>query len=328
MDVRHDDRQELAEVDLSFIQDISSQESAAFSDVLADGEESFVAGLQEQQTVFIDDAVAELGPVARDLTAVELDPELDVVEQFPSATLKVRNWLKTVDAAVRTWDQQMVDFANPANSLLAATSFATNLPGRVIGSVARAAERYALAFESQRTAPARFLTGVRVALLDFAALDATHGKQARIASAQRLGLEAATLYQQDETARDKLRQAEKTASFDQLGRFTGAKDLTTVMSAIDLERSLAEVRGVLQDVIDEERGLGSLKDIARQLLEHVSNVKLERDRIERILLDNPLPLHLVCLRQGLPYSYAARLLSINSIPHPNFTQGEVAVYVR
>jgi len=68
--------------------------------------------------------------------------------------------------------------------------------------------------------------------------------------------------------------------------------------------------------------------MALQLQEHVGTIKLERDRIVSISLDNALPLHLVCLRQGLPYAYAERLLSINELPHPSFAQGEVSVYVR
>jgi hypothetical protein len=39
-----------------------------------------------------------------------------------------------------------------------------------------------------------------------------------------------------------------------------------------------------------------------------------------------MPLHLVCLRYGLPYTAAERLLTINSIVNPNRVAGEVNVY--
>jgi hypothetical protein len=101
-----------------------------------------------------------------------------------------------------------------------------------------------------------------------------------------------------------------------------------VLNVQQLERSLAEVRAEIQAAVELARGQESLKTAALALLEHVSQVKLERDRILMLTLENPLPLHLVCLRQGLPYRYAERILSINRIAHPSFTQGEVAVYGR
>jgi prophage DNA circulation protein len=72
----------------------------------------------------------------------------------------------------------------------------------------------------------------------------------------------------------------------------------------------------------------SLKRMARSLLEHVNTVKLERDRIITIVLDNTRPLHLVCLKYGLPYNMSDRLLSINQgIRNPSFTSGEIQIYV-
>ena len=68
--------------------------------------------------------------------------------------------------------------------------------------------------------------------------------------------------------------------------------------------------------------------MGRTLLEHVGTIKLEREKILTVVLDNPMPLHLVCLRYGLPYNYAERLSSINTIPQPNFTDGEVSIYAR
>lgn len=327
--VRHDDRQQLAEVDITFVQDLSSQEgSTYYNDVQAAGEESFMAGQKELQDEVVADAVQLLGPVARDLAAKELDPDLGVVEQFPGVSLASRNWLRGVETAISSWDQAASETSNPANTLLSATSFGSNLPGRIVGSVARAAERYSLAIASQRSAPARFIASLRSSMETLAALDPTHSKTASIAGAQRLGLETAAIYAEDEASRSRLRQAEQARTFDLLGRNQAQVAVGSVMTARDLETSLSVVRTVLQLAVDESRGMVSLKDVGRQLLEHVVQVKLERDRIVTILLDNQLPLHLVCLLQGLPYAYADRLLAINEIPRPNFVSGEVSVYVR
>jgi prophage DNA circulation protein len=328
--VRHDDRQELAEVDIDFVQDLSSQESpAVYPDVKAAGEESFLSGQAELQNNLRDSASAELGEsTAAALFTQPLDPSLGIAEQFPGVSLKTRTWLKAVEAAVSAWDASGALVANPASSLVSTAAYGANLPGRVVGSAARAAERYALGLVSLRSSPARFLSAYRAGLPDFSALNDNYSTAATIAGTQRLALEAADLYRGDEEARDALRRSEQTPAFDASGRFIAAPSTDQVMTAIDLERSLAEVRTALQEAIDLARGMESLKTAARQLLEHVSQVKLERDRLVTLLLDNPMPLHLLCLHQGLSYRYAARILAINStIVHPSFVRGEVQVYV-
>jgi len=72
----------------------------------------------------------------------------------------------------------------------------------------------------------------------------------------------------------------------------------------------------------------TLKTMAVALLNHVNSVRLEREKMARVVLDNPMPLHLVCLKYGLPYQDAERLIRVNNIHAPNFTSGEVLVYVR
>ena len=62
------------------------------------------------------------------------------------------------------------------------------------------------------------------------------------------------------------------------------------------------------------------------LLNQVNTVRLEREKMIAVTLDNPMPLHLVCLRYGLSYKDAQRLIAVNNIRHPNFTSGGINVY--
>jgi len=327
--VRHDDRTATAEVDLCFVQDLSDQEQPRpWADVAAAAEESFVAGQAELQEEFAADAAAVLGAEASAILVKELDPTLGIVAQFPTVSLKARAWLKDVEAACNVWDAKYLEITNPAASLTAAVNYGVALPGRVIGTVARAAERLALTYATLRSSPARFLSSLRLGLQELTNASGSGDKIARLAGAQRLSLEAGGLYRDDEQARDRLRRLETAAAFDVLGRRLPAEELPVVLNVQQLERSLAEVRAEIQAAVELARGQESLKTAALALLEHVSQVKLERDRILMLTLENPLPLHLVCLRQGLPYRYAERILSINRIAHPSFTQGEVAVYGR
>lgn len=326
--IRHDDRNELAEVDLTFVQDLASQEQPAlYTDVAAAGEEAFVVGQKTLQERLGQDAQGQLGSEASDILTKPLDPTQGIVAQFPGVSLKARAWLKTVESPVNAWNAAGAEAANPPGTLLAAVDFGTALPGRVIGPLARAAERYALANASLRSSPARFLERLAQGLAELRGVSGEQQHLARIAGAQRLALEASALYRDDESRRDRLRRAEATTAFDAQGHYRAPEPAGAVMDVRELERSLSLVRAEIQAALDEGREQQSLKDAGRQLLEHVNQVTLERDRIVRILLDNAMPLHLLCLRRGLSYAYAERLLALNSIPHPNFVAGEVNVYV-
>ncbi|KAF0145122.1 MAG: mu-like prophage DNA circulation protein [Nitrospirae bacterium] len=96
----------------------------------------------------------------------------------------------------------------------------------------------------------------------------------------------------------------------------------------EIEKSLAEARSYIQEAIDASRGIDSLKKMAAALLDHANNIKLEREKIIKVEEDVPIPLHLVCLKHGLPYNDAERILAINSIKNPNFVSGEISIYAR
>jgi len=88
------------------------------------------------------------------------------------------------------------------------------------------------------------------------------------------------------------------------------------------------VRTRIEAAVEKAREMDSLKIMAAALLTHVNNVRLEREKMVAVILDNPMPLHLVCLKYGLPYTDAERLYKVNRLQNPNFTSGEVLVYAR
>ncbi len=326
--VRHDDRAETAEIDISFVQDLLSQEAPiVYQDVQSEAEEAFETGQQELMDGFTSQAREALGSDAGAILAQDLDPDLGIIEQFPSVGVKVRTWLKSVESFVTTLQAEALAIANPANSLVAMISYGTQLPGRVIGALAQTVERYAVLYESLKDAPERFLRNIKNSTDDLADRVSGFGKITRVAGAQRMGLETARIYADDEKERNGQRRRESAGgSFDVLGNYLAPEPVASVLSVRELEGSLALIRSVLQAGLDLDRSQQSLKTMARGLLDHVMVVKLERDRLVRIVLDNALPLHLVCLMRGLPYAYAERILAVNDIVHPNFTQGEIDVY--
>ncbi|MDA8137929.1 MAG: DNA circularization N-terminal domain-containing protein [Desulfobacteraceae bacterium] len=336
--VRHDDRLQTAEVDLTFVEDLLSQEeSIIYLDVAASAEEAFVSGQAELADYFTRGATAALGGEARGILGKTLNPALGIVAQFSGVSTAARRWLTGVESAVTTWQTTLAAIANPANTLISTIEYGLQLPGRVIGPVARLIERYAILRESIATAPERFidhlrqdLADVRAATLDLlGAADHPCVGSVVIAGAQRIALAAGTAYKEDEARRDAVRRVENQSAFDAAGNRLPTESVAPVLDVRALERSLAQVRTQIQAAIDIDRAQPALKKAAADLLRHVNVIKLERDRIARIALDNTLPLHLVCLMRGLPYQMAERILAINpKIAHPTFADGEVDIYVR
>lgn len=328
--VRHDERTRLAEVELVFVEALREPaEDSEAPDVVALAESACLGAQGEALRDFNAEAGKTLGPQAWEVLARELDPQKGILEQFGDLTGKARVYVAQLDKLERQMGAYLGAVVNPVNSLLATVRFGANLPDRVMGAVARAVERTALLYVSLKDSPARFLTSVRLGLLDLELAAGRFSRPVRLAGASRLGLEAAYVYRDDQGRRAQQIRAEKQPRFDVLGNAVGASVLEPVMSVPELEQSLAEVREYQQGALDLARECENLKALALALLTHVNTVKLERENLTVVELDNAMPLHLLCLRQGLPYQAAERLLTVNpQMRHPNFAAGVVNVYVR
>lgn len=338
--VNHDDKIDTAEIDLDFICDRSgTNQIKRYADVAGETEEEFTAGQQDLQDHYAAAVTEELGTEAVAIMAMELDDEQDIIDQVNDVSMQARNYIKKVDAWVNGYNALLNEVSNPANTLIALVDYPANLPGRVIGSTARTIERYALSLATLRTSPSRYLSSLRNAVADLEDAATVHDESfalpVRIAGSQRLAIDAAALFAEDEQDRRTMRRIEQNDSFDILGNYLNQEHAPDVMTVSELERSLNIVREYTQETIDAVRaasGSGSatiiddLKSMVRKLTDHVDWIKLERDRMITVDIENELPLHLVCLKYGLSYRYAERLQAINSIPQPSFTRGEITVY--
>lgn len=329
MAVRHDDRIMAAEVDISFVEELRRLiDDVEYEDVSTAVEAAFITGQYEQLTQFADDARAQLGPEAVGILALELDPLLPASGQIPDLSLTARLWLKNIDTVVSRAEAEFAEVINPATSTVGIIDYGLNVAGRVIGSLARTVERCSILVAGGTTGPARYLDRFEQNLN---ALRAAIGldSQTRTAGAQQAALTIAVRYRSDEANRQQLRRREQTTAFDLNGRYRRPEPLDPVLTINELEASLAAARRLLQAALSAQRGLTSLKTQAESLLRHVNAVKLERDKIIRLTIDNPQPLHLICHTNGLPYGYAERVLSLNPNQRtPNATRGEISIYGR
>jgi len=353
VDIRHDKRQRTAEVDFTFVQSGEKVNSKRPGEIKGDAEDSVKNGVKDQEKAVSQETRnipgADADPVLDAWLAQDtpLDPDKGILEQFSDVTGSARDFVRQVDSAVSTLEGTLSEIANPANSLIGTIEFATNLPGRVIGSIARTAERYAILYETAKSAPSRFVQNFRSAMdnlenvLGLNSPDSgTAAGKARTAArklikdnlmvmgAQMAALQLGYMFSADEVLRDKARKLEDVRAFDTQGNRIATGSLPDVLDIREIERALAAVREYIQDAVDRSRGTGNLKAMAHNLLRHVNEIKLEREKIARIWLDNPMHILALCHSQGLPYSFAPRVMSLNPGLDANFARGEVFVYVR
>jgi len=332
--VRADDRDMTAEIDINFVENLRQAISEVqYEDVEVAADQAVIDTQDEQIGLFESAAQEELGAEAADINSRILDPALGILEQFTAASQQARTWIKGVEAAVTTFEATINDVIQPANSLISTITFGTNLPGRVIGAVARMVDRYVTLFATPTTAPSRFLRNLQSAvdnLIDASGFTPGMVTHLRVAVSTQGAQAVARYYVTDEKQRQVLRRLEKQSTFDVLGRYLNPPVAEPVYTVGELEASVFTSRSVLQQAIDCSGGrfIPSLKTLARILVDHVSLIKLEREKIITVALDNPMPLHIVCLRYGLDYHYADRICTINTIPRPNFSAGSLQIYIR
>lgn len=337
--VRHDDRQMLVEIDLTVVENMRTAIAEVVYEEILTAIEVAVRQAQDQQQ---EDLAQELAAEGLD-TATTLDDEMSLLDQVKAGTTYLREMTKELDAMIGKAEGTLNEIMQPVNSLISTINYAANLPGRILGPITRAVERVAKLYSSIRNFPDRFSRNLRFELnrliKSFEAFGGTSkgSKKARaivvkhlkIASAQILALELAASYKADQQARAALAVTEGAAAFDLNGNWLNPDQPPAVATVNELEASLVTSREMLQEAIDLARSISALRDMALALLNHVNRIKLDRENMVAAELDNPMPLHLVCLRYGLPYGAAERLLTVNpDVTNPNQTSGGIYVYVR
>jgi len=315
--VQHDDRKRTAQLDISLVEQMQDDtEPAENTSVLSAAEQNYINGQDQQQDKLSSDIKNKLPASDAGVVGKTLDSDKGLLEQVQEYSNKTRDFVGGVEGYIATGEATVNQIMSPVNSLQATIIYAESLPGRILGSLTGAVEKVSLLYTSLRDFPGIFMSRLDDAFNDLQDAfrefgdDDVMNNHLAIACAQRVALEAAAIYAADEEA------------------FREGNSDFQVMNIRELEETLAIARGRLEAAVEIAREMDSLKQTAENLLDHVNRVRLEREKMVKVTLDNPLPLHLVCLKYGLPMTSAERLLQINRIRQPNFTEGEVFIYVR
>jgi prophage DNA circulation protein len=330
VNIRHDDGERCAEIDLSFIEQMRGIIDPKYRTSVDSGcEEAFLNGQDELTDEIEADIRSEFGAEAATLLDATIDTAKTLFSHFSGLSKTARDWVRAADTYVNTLNRTLTAIENPANSLIGTFSYVTSLPGAIIAPLTRCAERYALLVKEVETSPYQMFSTLRAYMEGLEdATGATFVKYTRIAAAQREALELSSVLADDNVIAQEQERRSKEKSFSTTGVYLKSASEDLPLTVNEIERALADVNEDIQRAVTTARSMRTLKEMAQTLVSHVIDIKIERDRLIKVDIDNELPLHLVCLKYNLPYNYAEKILLVNRIKHPNFVQGEIAIYAR
>jgi len=322
--VHHDDGINYCEIQITFLED-SAQLSipAASFDIAASTEALFQQATQEQ---------------------IELAGK--------SLLSAVHGLQAAVENGISSFEGKMANMALPADSIISAIEYGTTLPGRLVGAAANCVARYAAAHKIITQSPVAFFNSLdqayRKLSQSIGSFSASSGSPSiegaaqtvlirhfGLAAAGQLCLQAAYVFESEESDRNKMRNMENIPAFDSLGNYVTRDPIPQIMNIRELEHISYIVRKFTQERLGvygvsdpaATREVPSLKAMCAALLSYVSMVKMEMETIVTVDVDPPMPLHMICLRHGLSYAMAERILSINTIENPNCVSGRINIYV-
>jgi pterin-4a-carbinolamine dehydratase len=328
--VTHDSRRLCAEISIEFAEDKNPDAVPTYNLSL---EANLEDGFNKSMASLIDSIAAELAEEGLD-PSVEVDPNKSLGGQVPARKVSARALLAKMDQSVSALNKASNAVLNPVESAIGMFNYGASLPGAIIGAVARAVERTAMIANSAGNAPNIFVASMRSSVSRLVAAVPALGRQIMVAAANIAALFTGKMFNEDESKKTALRRIEDTPERRYDRTAPKVSPPPKVLTASELDESMARVREMVLDGITAARAIGCtpavsvLASQADELTRYINVVKLERDRIIVVEAENPTPLHLICLRHGLPYTYADRICTINSFWNPTFCLGEVKLYGR
>jgi len=326
--VTRDDRK-CAEINIEFIEDANPDAVPAYAPPL-------VADMEEG---FNEAAAALMDAAAADCVAAGVDPSVEIEPGAPIASLSVktvsaRAFMASMERSLNALQSSFNQALNPADSAVGMFDYGLSLPGRIVGTLAGAVERAALMVGTAGASPVAAVASLQKNIARLCTAIPALGNQIKIAGAAIGALITGRIFADDESKRAVTRRIEDTPQWRPDGTRISVPDTPPTSTANELEEALLRIRNMLYAGVTAARAIGSTQAVAAlsaqaaALLKYVNTIKLERDRIVEVEAEDALPLHLICLRHGLPYSYADRICTINSFWNPTFCVGKVRVYER
>lgn len=327
--IHHDDRQQCAEIDIEFV--VESAPLATLSSLLA--VLSAVQSTYRAGIATIMDAVERATAIvlsaaeAAQIATSTLTSGSSALSQLSGLSRAGRLLVATLDNAVGTVAGLVSAGSNPTSSFLNTIDFGSTFPGRIVQACAQCVERQATAIRAVVQTPSEFAGNYAAGVAELRSQAPELSAYLAATGAFQGAMSLAEMYETDESNRRTLVAAEASPAFDAAGNLIQSAAPPTVVPLDDLERSLAIMREAIQSAIDLDRENLQLATAAQLLLRHVNEIKVERERLVDVTITSRMPMHAVCLRYGLDYRAAARILALNpTVENPSFVEGALTIY--
>lgn len=331
--VMHNDTKDYCEIDLELVQDDILFDTRVVSDI------DIAALMSKLQAKSVLDAMDKINTDLEnsglgELKSQVIDINSGILGQVRNISNKAREFCKMADSFCDMVETFSMQISQPIDELSGSITFASSIPGKLVNSAYRVADRVASLAQTANDSPTATLRSYSLATRQLVAKIApsTYSdmlvRTVLTVCTARAARVTATMYKQDDKNRAIVARAMKSRSFDVNGNRKGRPAPVYLMPIVEIERSLYETRSQIQDAINSDRDNDLLKQMAAVLVLHVNNIKLRRQDINNVNIP-VMPLHVLTASLGLPYGMAERLLSINPrIKCPTFADQTVDVYMR
>lgn len=332
LSAKHDDTQNYAEVEIGIVEDnIKTSTRVITNQDIEVVSEKLQADALNAEMDKLNADLEELG--MSDSLKKFIDVLDKITAQINKASAVARKWMQAADNVVAQCEAFAANIEQAVTMVQTVVNYGPNIASRMVGTYQRVTDRIGALVETTNTLPSAITSAYSNTLnllIDSVApgpYQAMFQQQIRVIGAAKLGVIVARAFAADTRNRNAQARAAGFASFDLNGRRIGKPIPIELLTVYEIERSLYNLRALIQDAIDIDRNNDPIKNLAKELLLHVDQLKLKSLDIREVTIPN-MPMHIVCMQFGLPYNQAGRIHKINAFPCPNFVQGSVSVYVQ
>lgn len=339
---KHDDTQNFVSIDITFIEH-GLKETGQLLDI-----QSIDNQLRQQQIAAMKRENANTTKNFNDsgfgsMLGQTVNANATLNSQLSGLDRATRNFVNEIDDALSVFDTTLSTVSEPANTITNACGFISDVPSRLTTSINSCMYRIVGSLSAMSNLPLQFVNNMILGMNNISrTLSGEHAAffQTRLATigAGHIATQAAVLVQADDAKSKISISNEGNKTFDVVGNRINNTTIEDYLSATELDAIAYNVRYQIQQVI-EKNTLGTelgedgrdnqeLINMAAYMQEFVNNIKLNRYIIKTMSVNN-IPLHLLCLKLGLPYNAMERVLKLNpAIKNPTFSEGDLKVYVK
>lgn len=325
--IRHDERAYFADVDITFIE--HKELTFAAPVYMASSKMGECSELIIESSTQAEDnlgsALDEEG-IADDVSSEGLG-ESGFMAIIAGFTSKVRNAMRKINVVVSTVKGYINQATAPFKLITSAVSYATNLPGSILGSFAQGIESVAGAYIGLINAPGKFMDSFNFGLKKMeAVLGDFQGNKSMKASWHTTKASALTTSASIELAADESAENGESLSLKEYGSDIEVSR-TQLMTIDEIDAIVVVVREAVNVAIEVVRDAYGdsgfdlelvLKAQALLIQETADQIRLKRERIIEYEVLSDSSLHVIAFNLYGDLNEAERLLRINKIIEPNF----------